>query len=58
MSNDLFWQFFIFIWVFVKPILILVIVETQSNLMWVWKKEIKLFWFEDAYLNSLLIVLH
>lgn len=22
------------------------------------KKEIKLFWFEDAYLNSLLIVLH
>lgn len=58
MSNDLFWQFFIFVWVFVKSILILVIVETQSNLMWVWKKEIKLFWFEDAYLNSLLIVLH
>lgn len=58
MSNDLFWQFFIFVWVFVKPILILVIVETQSNLLWVWKTEIKLFWFEDAYLNSLLIVLH
>lgn len=58
MSNDLFWQFFIFVWVFVKSILILVIVETHSNLMWVWKKEIKLFWFEDAYLNSLLIVLH
>lgn len=35
----------IFVWVFVKQIIILEIVETQSNLMWVLKKKERLDYF-------------